>query len=434
MAEVPAEVVEFTRMVVRAFYPGEFVVLADAVLRLNNYVTNQRLAQKLGLQPKELRQMLMRMVDAHLMCKEKRDLIRVNRLENKSRSVPTDFWYVPLHKILDIFLYRVHKITADIDAKLSNEHQRQKHVCSRCGTEYNLLDILSSMREDGEFICERIGVRPDRRPQPCGGLIKEHDNSAQVKGMERMKQRLQNELKELRERAVVCSALHIPRHPLENVDEKTWSEIVPEMVGMRGERVDADGVEISEGTEKQASVSAIANSAANDKKQPDVPDDYVPEKPEWFKDTSTIDRDEEWDYEQENFTNVKKGTGATFNADDEKAYLEKYLNNIGGVSDSRAATRSALVVDSGSTNIASSSKVQTAPVTDGPNLQDGASQTPTHDDVDDVFVSVAGKQVKLSDVTEDMHELMTADEYKAYFAIVQRTRTAGDDDDDDEFE
>lgn len=424
MAEVPSEVVEFTRMLVRAFYPGEFVVLTDAVLRLNNYVTHQRLAQKLGLQPKELRQMLMRMVDAHLMCKEKRDLMRVNRHENKTRSVPTDFWFVPLHKILDVFLYRVHRITTDIETKLSNEHQRQKHVCSRCGTEYTLLDILSSMREDGEFICERIGVRPDRRPQPCGGLIKEHDNSSQVKHMERMKQRLQHELRELRERAIICSALHIPRHPLENVDEKTWAEIVPEMVGMRGERVDADGVEIADDAADKQTATAIATSVLAVDKKPDVPDDFVPEKPEWFKDNSNVDKDDDWDYEQENFVNVKKGTGATFNADDEKAYLEKYLNDIGGPA------------PAGST----SNMQQPGHFTSGHSAPEAAQSQqlkadPTEQNGNEVYVSVAGKKVKLSDVTEEMTETMAADEYKAYFAIAQQSIAGGgDDDDDDEFE
>lgn len=423
MAEVPSEVVEFTRMLVRAFYPGEFVVLTDAVLRLNNYVTHQRLAQKLGLQPKELRQMLMRMVDAHLMCKEKRDLMRVNRHENKTRSVPTDFWYVPLHKILDVFLYRVHRITTDIETKLSNEHQRQKHVCSRCGTEYTLLEILSSMREDGEFICERIGVRPDRRPQPCGGLIKEHDNSAQVKHMERMKQRLQHELRELRERAIICSALHIPRHPLENVDEKTWAEIVPEMVGMRGERVDVDGVEITDDApDKQAVDAKVINSLATDKK-PDVPDDFVPEKPEWFKDNSNVDRDDDWDFEQENFVSVEKGTGATFNADDEKAYLEKYLSDIGGTG------------MTGSVNNVEQANLSATGDSAAKVRQDRETKTDEspEQNADDIYVSVAGKKVKLSEVTEEMTEAMAADEYKAYFAIAQQS-IGGDDDDGDELE
>lgn len=424
MAEVPPEAVEFTRMLVRAFYPGEFVVLTDAVLRLNNYVTHQRLAQKLGLQPKELRQMLMRMVDAQLMCKEKRDLIRVNRHENKTRTVPTDFWYVPLHKILDNFLYRVHKMTTDIETKLSNEHQRQKHVCSICGTEYTLLDILSSMREDGEFICERIGVRPDRRPQPCGGLIKEHDNSAQVKHMERMKQRLQHELRELRERAIICSALHIPRHPLENVDEKTWAEIVPEMVGMRGERVDADGVEITDDAENKHPAEAIAAKLPTADKKPDVPDDFVPEKPEWFKDNSNVDRDDEWDYDQEKI-NIKKGTGATFNADDEKAYLEKYLNDIGGgpaPSGPGDSTQEIQVLATTSNTAASTQDQDTQP--DETSDQNG----------DDVYVFVAGNRVRLSDVTEEMTDNMAADEYKAYFALAQQSITGGGDDEDDEFE
>lgn len=58
---------------------------------------------------------------------------------------------------------------------------------------------------------------------------------------------------------------------------------------------------------------------------------------------------------------------------------------------------------------------------------------------EDVIVSVGGKKMMLSQVTEDMQEQMTAEEYQAYFALASGAGARGDaaaadDDDDDAFE
>lgn len=433
MAETPREAVEFARMVVRAFYPDEFVILVDAVLRMNNYCAHGKLAQRLGIPPKELRQMLTRMVQARLMNSDKRNQKKVNIQDERrpARTVTTEFWYVPLGNVVDAFIYRVHKMTREIEKKRASERERQKWVCNRCGSEYQLLDILQWANGEGTFICEKIGVRADRRPYPCGGRIAEEDNSAQIKETERVKQLLDEQLRALRERAAVCANMNIPNHPLEGADENTWAEIVPETVGMHGEKVDEDGVPIvdKEDSERASQEAAASAGAAAGTIAKPIDDGAIPGKPTWFKDTQADDVDEDWDSGQEN-VDIKKGTASSINAVEEEAYAERYLREIGGLAPQPTASGGEQSNNASTQGLDESTNANTSSqqLDEKPENSDDMLE-----DEDDVLVSVAGKKVRLSQITEEMKERMTDDEYRQ-FVEAQRSVGGLDDDDDDDVE
>lgn len=458
MAQVPREAVEFTRMVVRAFYPPEFVVLTDAVLRHNNYCAHHDLARRLRIQPKELRQMLVRMVHARLMCNEKRQQKRINLKDERrpTRTVNTEFWYVPLAEIVDVFSYRVHKLSKEFETRRANELAQQKYVCSNCKTAYALLEILSEMTPNGDFICVKMGVRPDRRPRPCGGIIREEDNTTQVRETERIIQKLEKELRPLRARADQCSRMEIPAHPLDGADEKTWGEIVPETVGIHGEAVDEEGLdkELSsklndKDDDKGDAIPGLDQSLAIP--GPAKDDGVIPERPSWFKDSNrdADDMEDDWVDEHgvgQNVLNSKTGTAASFAEEDDEKYYERYLKELGepvvpSVSAKppsgrkRAASGvplSAPVAEPDVIVLEDEPAAQTQPTRAAASA--APKEAPAGDDLGDAVVYVAGKQMKLSEVTEDMTEKMTADEYEAYYALAQGGTGGGDDDDDDDFE
>lgn len=435
MSEAPREAVEFARMVVRAFYADEFVVLMDAVLRMNNFCAHGLLAQRLSIPPKELRQMLNRMVQARLMKSDKRQQKKVNIHDERrgTRLVTTEFWYVPLGSVVDSFIFRVHKMTREIEKRRATEREQHKWICERCGSHYQLLDILQwSNNPDGSFVCEKIGVRADRRPYPCGGRISEEDNSSAIKETERVKQMLDEELRILRERANVCANMDIPNHPLLGADEKKWDEYAPETVGANGEKVDEDGVPIEQ---KEAAIRAkeeIASSSKIPSTGNPINDDAIPEKPSWFKDSQPEDADDDWDYEQENVVDIKKGTAASINADAEKVYMEQYLRQIGGLPPETKED------DAVSTTLATPDPHKDPTKTDKNEIQPASVQLANNQDSsneneqdveEDVIVYVAGKPVKLSQVTEDMH--MTDEEYLKFVEAQRSVGGAHDVDDDD---
>lgn len=443
MNKVPREAVEFARMVVRAFYPTEFVILTDAVLRCNNYCAHQHIALNLRMQPKELRQILTRMVHARLMRNDKRTQKKINNNDERkpSRTVNTEYWYVPLAEVVETFMYRVHILTRNIEAKRSSQVDRQKHICRNCRQEYQIIEIVNNIDEaTGEFICERMGVRADRRNLPCGGVIDEVDNSKEIHETERLRQMLNEQLRVLRERAAICAKMDIPYHPLLHADEKTWGDLVPETVGAHGEKVDEDGIALNENGFEDAKAKAAKNGGLESFGQGSKDDDgTIAEKPSWFKESGGDDADAEWDLEQENMLRNESGTANAFNNDNDDQYYEQYLREHLGVQaeDDEKRTGDA-------STEAPPQSIEAPEMTDAPSaeaegeirddsIEEKEEEAPQPEQ-EDVFVSVAGRQVKLSEVTDEMTETMTKDEFEKYFALANRMGGADDDDMEDEFE
>ena len=430
MAKVPREAVEFARVLVRSFYQPEFVVLTDAVLRLNNYVAHHDLASRLRMQPKELRTTLAAMAQHRLMKSEKRQQKRINLRDERrpTRMVSTEFWYVPLVELIDTFVYRVHRITSEYQEQKRKHTQHAQYICTRCGTKYQLLDIVHQLAPNGvDFQCVKVGAFYARPALPCNGIIKEHDNSGMLKQMDQIHKLLQEQLRPLRERAQHCQSLEIPSHPLEGADEQTWGERVPETIGVNGEAVDDEGVKVP--LQKKAKLDKPINSFK-------VPDDTpIPEKPSWFKE-STNEDEEEWDDTDQQVLHTTNGTAAVFDGTATEDYYKKYLAEFGNAPEPEPVTHQAA---SNGAKAALASAPASAPADvidiDGGDDLDETDNTgaSSRANVPDVYVSVLGKQVKLSEVTHEMQEKMTADEYKTYYALAKQSN-GDDDDDDDEFE
>lgn len=463
MMEAPREAVEFARMLVRAFYPDEMVVLLDAVMRTNNnYCPHFLLSQRLSMPPKELRQLLNRMVQARLMRCDKRQQKKFQLVTDyhnsvkgeeplrkmTSRLITTEFWYVPIGSILDAFNYRVHKLDVEIKKRKASETQQHKWTCTKCHATYQLLDILQwNSNDQGLFICEKLGVRADRKPSMCNGLIKEEDNSFSIKHTEKLKQMLDVQLRPLIERANNISSLSVPNHPLHGADEKTWELYAPQNIGPNGEKVDDDGIPVD-----QPKNVGVKSSGADGGKQAKTTEDttlvaadainadnVIPDKPTWFKDQPE-DADDDWDHEQ-NVIQVDKNISSSINADEEKAYMERYLREIGGSVPAEQQQGSKDRSKSNSPNASPDDDgVRSSSASDGNDeiqavhqnedkVESIGAQEEEVAEGDDVIVYVGGEGMKLSQVTEDMHDKMTDEEYSNYAQALQNAGAHADDDD-----
>lgn len=445
MTEVPPEAVEFARMLVRAFYPAEAVVALDGVLRANNYCAHNDLAHRLKMPPKELRSVLVKMMHSRLMKSEKRQQRRININDDRraTRTVSTEFWYVPLREVVDAFVYRMHKITSELEAAMVAHGATRTYRCTRCRAPYAEVDLVSRVGDNG-FICDRFGVGTGRRPGLCGGLIEEEDNTVAKKETEALKRRMEVQLKPLRERAEKCMRLTIPAHPLDGADEETWGALVPETIGVHGEKVDEDGFT----PEMVAQLNAASGKVPvqdNSQLTPLVPlvpadDEPVIEKPSWFKDNTAADEDndDDWDEEgaQQNMLKTANGTAASFGgAEDSKSYYEQFLRAAGGMEEEKsvakkepAASKVAATNAEKSTTSGSQAKSGDVVTADDRGAAGHQGETEAKAATEEVCVTVAGRKVKLSEVTEDMYEEMTAEEYQAYFALA---KIGGDDEDED---
>lgn len=427
MAEVPREAVEFARVCVRAFYPPEYVVALDGILRGNNYCAHHNLANRLQQPAKELRITLNQMVTARLVTCEKRTQKRINFRDDRrpSRSVNTEFWFVPLRELVDAFTFRVNRVTKELEQVIARHAEQRSYVCERCGTVYGELDIVPLLADDGSgFICERFGMVTGRRPGECGGRIVEQSNVDQLKEAEALKRKFETQLQTLRERAEKCFTLDIPAHPLQDADAETWGDIVPENIGIHGETVDEHGYTADiaaeiKGLKKQEVEKKVEEPVVQEEKKEDV---VVPDKPSWFKDSTGADEDadDDWDddaAQQNVLKNNTTGTAATFQDEsDAKSYYEHFLRQAGAVVEEGAPETPAAEA--------------TAPETAVKDMEVEPAALEAEKAEPEVMVKVGGKEVAMSQVTEEMKEEMTPDEYEAYFALAKND----DDDDDDEFE
>lgn len=431
MAEVPREAVEFARMAVRAFHPPEFVVAVDGVLRANNYCAHNDLAQRLKLAPKDLRITMVKLVSARLMKSEKRIQKKINVMDERrsTRTVNTEFWYVPLPEVIDAFIYRVHRISNELDSTIIKSTADRVYVCKRCQYEYSELDAVSRM-----FKCDRYGVPVTRRPTECNGDIVEQDNSAEKKDTESLKRRFETQLKPLRERAEKSAALNIPAHPLQGADEDTWGALVPETIGAKGERVNEDGFTpamaaqmdgLSTGIEKERKPSIIEPTPEDD----DTP---IPEKPSWFQDVGAgdDDNDGDWDDEGTQQTTLQNnaGTAASFgDVEDAKSYYAQFLAVAEGGNDDAGEQEDKAVESGADIDIDVENEEEM-------EKRDEIIEEENGEPVEEVIVKVGGRNVKLSEVTEEMQEEMTPDEFQTYFSLAKANVGDDDDDDDEEYE
>jgi transcription initiation factor IIE alpha subunit len=453
MADVPREAVQFARMAVRAFYSEENVVVVDAVLRRNNFCSHTDLARALHIKPKDLRKICARMVTARLLCSEKRQQRRINYKDSKhpARLVNTEFWYVPLCELVDAFQYRVHHIMRELDESIRRESEQDRYECEKCGRRYKLVDICANVNpETGGFFCDAMAVG---RGAACNGVIREEDNSSVLKETENFKKRFEEELRPVLGLAEVCARMQIPKHPLEGADEATWALYVPETVGVHGEVVDAEGLTADVAAEVNAlhTVTAEAAHLAEANQGLEMNDathaaetGVIPERPDWFKDSKkdTDDLDDDWEDENDNTNPRSKsnqpsfGTGASFgvNGTDARSYLEMYAGVIDNdtdekVEDSSATGEDGAVVGAvtsvtaslgGSDNTIPAAKAPTASAPSPPlenedekDFRDAEGHPGVGiEEVEEPTVHVQGKIYAMSDITDELIEQMSPDEYQ----------------------
>lgn len=422
MADVPPEAIKLTRMIVRAFYPEQYAVIVDGVLRNNNFCSHSTLARGvLKMEPKELRQVLARMVNARLMRSDKRQQRRINyRDERKpSRIVTTEFWYVPLAELIDAFQYRVSIITDQLHQQIQKESEQDRYVCETCGHRYSLVEAVANVDpETGQFICDKMGFHR----MPCGGVISEEDNSSKLKEVESFKALFEEELRPLRALALECSTMKIPSHPLEGADDETWAQYVPETIGVHGEVVDEEGLtseiaaELDGKPEPDKTGVTLADLGTGEAA---VSAGVIPEKPDWFKDSKKADdADDDMDDDTGVFYNNNSlGTGAVMQGGeiDTQAYVRKMLGLPEDEPSTKAPEEKTQVEGEEISTTAEETHDSTAP--SNGKAEDAASEdakttAAAEPSEPEVYVEVKGERYALSEVTDALIEQMTDDEYK----------------------
>ncbi|PYH85448.1 hypothetical protein BO82DRAFT_351266 [Aspergillus uvarum CBS 121591] len=144
------------RSVVRAFYETRHILVVDALF-IHSVLHAEDLAFLLGMQQKDLRKLCAKLREDRLISVSTRAEIR----DGSTRPVNREYYYIPLHPVVDAIKYKVSKLTSTIKAQYTPSEERKEYVCLRCGAEWTELDVLSLYSEDG-FECQNCGAILER--------------------------------------------------------------------------------------------------------------------------------------------------------------------------------------------------------------------------------------------------------------------------------
>lgn len=72
-----------------------------------------------------------------------------------------EYYFIPLHPVVDAVKYKISKLTSTIKAQYTPSEERKEYVCLRCSSEWTELDVLSLVSEEG-FECQNCGAILER--------------------------------------------------------------------------------------------------------------------------------------------------------------------------------------------------------------------------------------------------------------------------------
>ncbi|KIY49460.1 hypothetical protein FISHEDRAFT_41590 [Fistulina hepatica ATCC 64428] len=151
----------------RAFYESKYTIIMDQLSR-HAVLKDEDLASRMGLQPKELNKVVATLTADSLVS-----VFRQNELkEGAQRAVGKQYYYIDYENFCNVVKWRIAMMFKTIDKTLRNELDQQGYVCPQCRTSYAPLDAdkLFDMAT-GLFLCEycRVEVIPNENEESVQG-------------------------------------------------------------------------------------------------------------------------------------------------------------------------------------------------------------------------------------------------------------------------
>eukprot|EP01103_Thecamoeba_quadrilineata_P010315 TRINITY_DN2188_c0_g1_i1.p1 TRINITY_DN2188_c0_g1~~TRINITY_DN2188_c0_g1_i1.p1 ORF type:complete len:414 (+),score=80.27 TRINITY_DN2188_c0_g1_i1:43-1284(+) len=140
---------ELVRMVARAFYNDDCIVVMDALTRQTNIIKDEDLANLLKLHHKQVRKTLSQLQSDRLIRSE-------SRHEPKStggNSQQHMFWYIDYKQFIDVVKYRLCMMHRLIERELGQEKNMQ-FTCESCQIRYSALESINLLdKKTGQLHC-----------------------------------------------------------------------------------------------------------------------------------------------------------------------------------------------------------------------------------------------------------------------------------------
>ncbi|KAF8137484.1 TFIIE alpha subunit-domain-containing protein [Boletus edulis] len=193
--------------VARGFYEPKYIILLDQLAR-HPVLKDDDLAGRMGLQAKELNKLMAVLGNDCLV-----QVYRQNELkEGAQRSVGKQYYYIDYKHFCDVVKWRIAEMRRIIDSGLRNELDNKGYICPQCGKSYTPLEVDKLMDfSKGIFVCEI-----------CHGEVIDNENAESVRGsqdrMQRFNRAMRFVIEGLRKtESMVLPALDVPSWIKNNV-------------------------------------------------------------------------------------------------------------------------------------------------------------------------------------------------------------------------
>ncbi|KIX05772.1 uncharacterized protein Z518_03744 [Rhinocladiella mackenziei CBS 650.93] len=219
------------RTAVRTFFTHPKQILIIDAIMLHSVLQMDDLSVLISAQPKDIRSLMNPLRAARLIQNHSRMEVRVG----SQRGSPREYYYCPFHPAIDAIKYRIAKLRKKVEALYQQDETRRKDWrCPRCKAEYEELDILDKIGDEG-FYCDR-----------CGATLVQNEHAAQDRGNHEKIRRLNDQLKKFDDMILKIDRKDIP----ENDFASAW-ERKKEVPRERGGRTENKYVELKRDNKNQ---------------------------------------------------------------------------------------------------------------------------------------------------------------------------------------
>ncbi|KAK0495917.1 TFIIE alpha subunit-domain-containing protein [Armillaria luteobubalina] len=440
----------------RAFYKAQYIIIMDQLSR-HPVLKDDDLASRLGLQSKELNKIVAVLSNDKLVKVYRQNELR----EGAQRAVGKQYYYIDYEHFCNVVKWRIAKMHHKIDSKLRNQLGNKGYICPQCKESYSALDADQLMDfTRGIMVCKI-----------CQAEVIDNEDADHEQGSKDRMLRFHHQMRFIRAGLQKSETMTLPAF-----DVAAWVQsnaVDPEkqkatqaggglkIAGSDPNKKEEDGIGVVISTDKDEATRKLERDAeaeakrqqnalpawhlkstitgdltalgikenaraevANGNAAPSSNDDIlrglgvVGMRPDRVPEIISVEQDVKPTINREAELPPGSSDFDDFGEEEDRKPNIEYLDSL---NDYRKRSRSR--EDEGVTGKVKVPKVAEVPTPysmNGDISNTGLGLDPAPMDADnDPIVYVNGKPVAFSKVTEEDHELMTPEEYTAYFEVMQ---------------
>ncbi|KAF2076008.1 hypothetical protein CYY_002668 [Polysphondylium violaceum] len=187
---------DLVKLVIRSFYPDDFAVIVDALLREKKRVRDEQLANTLRVQQKYVRKILLDLKGDSMV---KSADVKIEGTKPGERTTTQLLWYIDYKHIIDIVKYKLWMFGKKMESVKVQKIDVQTYRCTVCSKIFTAYDIPKLLSPEGELFCD-----------DCDGeLIEDHNNESLTQTAKHQSD-LSSQLKKIVEQLKKTEGLQIP--------------------------------------------------------------------------------------------------------------------------------------------------------------------------------------------------------------------------------